>query len=129
MGLSGPLIWRGLGIMSSFKGMVFFLWQVIFFKPVFLLKVFMLRAEADKQAGTGRLLLLCMPFRSAAHAAIGLFVFALDSPKFYGALDAGSTSRACVRKVGCRQRRPKNSVLHAKLFPTHVSVVDISRSN
>ena len=73
--------------------------QMIFFEPV-PLKVFMLRAtEADKKVGTGRLLLLCMPYRSAAHAAIGLFVFALDSPKFYGALDAGSTSRACVRKV------------------------------
>ena len=77
---------------------------MIFFEPV-PLKVFMLRAtEADKKVGTGRLLLLCMPYRSAAHAAIGLFVFALDSPKFYGALDASSTSRACVRKVGCRQR-------------------------
>ena len=102
---------------------------MIFFEPV-PLKVFMLRAtEADKKVGTGRLLLLCMPYRSAAHAAIGLFVFALDSPKFYGALDASSTSRACVRQVGCRQRRPKNSILHAKLFPTHVSVVDMSGSN
>ena len=64
-------LWRGFGIMSSFKGMLFFLWQVIFFEPAFLLKVFMLRGEADKKAGTGRLLLLCMPFRSAAHAAIG----------------------------------------------------------
>ena len=78
---------------------------------------------------TGRLLLLCMPFRSAAHAAIGLFVFAFDAPKFFGALDAGSTSRACVRKVGCWQRRPKNSILHAKLFPTRASVVDLSGSN
>ena len=43
--------------------------------------------EADKKVGTGRLLLLCMPYRSAAHAAIGLFVFALDSPKFFGALE------------------------------------------
>ena len=101
-----------------------------FFRACFLAESFHAEStEADKTAGTGRLLLLCMPFRSAAHAAIGLFVFALDSPKFYGALDAGSTSRACVRKVGCRQRRPKNSILHAKLFPTHVSVVDISGSN
>ena len=75
----------------------------------------MLRAEADKKAGTGRLLLLCMPFRSAAHTAIGLFVFAFDAPKFFGALDAGSTSRASVRKVGCRQRRPKNSI--QKILP------------
>ena len=60
---------------------------MIFFEPV-PLKVFMLSAtEADKKVGTGRLLLLCMPYRSAAHAAIGLFVFALDSPKFYGALE------------------------------------------
>ena len=89
----------------------------------------MLRVEADKKAGTGRLSLLCMPLRLAAHAAIRLFVLAFDSPKFFGALDAGSTSRACVRKVGCRQRRPKNSILHAKLFPTHASVVDMSGSN
>ena len=75
-------LWRGLGIMSSFKGMLFFLWQVIFFEPAFLLKVFMLRGKADKKAGIGRLLLLCMPFRSAVHAAIGLFVFAFDAPKF-----------------------------------------------
>jgi hypothetical protein len=55
---------------------------MIFFEPV-PLKVFMLRAtEADKKVGTGRLLLLCMPYRSAAHAAIGLFVFAFDAPKF-----------------------------------------------
>ena len=89
----------------------------------------MLGFEADKTAGTGRLSLLCMPLRSGAHAAIRLFVFALDSPKFFGALDAGSTSRACVRKVRCRQRRPKNAILHAKLSPTHASVVDMSGSN
>ena len=98
-----------------------------FFRACF--QVCMLRGEADKKAGTGRLLLLCMPFRSATHAAIGLLVFAFDAPKFFGALDAGSTSRACVRKVGCRQRRPKNTILHAKLFATHASVVDISGSN
>ena len=126
----GTLLVRfGTYVVLQFKGMLFFLWQVIFFEPVFLLEVFMLSAEADKKAGAGRLLLLCMPFRSAAHAAIGLFVFAFDAPKFFGALDAGSTSRACVRKVGCRQRRPKNSILHAKLFPTHASVVDLSGSN
>ena len=91
--------------------------QVIICEPVFLLQVFMLRAS---------LLLLCMPFRSAARATIGLFVFAFDSPKFFGALDAGSTSRACMRKVGCRL---KNSILHATLFPAHASVVDMSGSN
>ena len=39
----------------------------------------MLRGEADKKARTSRLLLLCMPFRSATHAAIGLLVFAFDT--------------------------------------------------
>ena len=77
----------------------------------------MLGFEADKTAGTGRLSLLCMPLRSGAHSAIRLFVFALDSPKFFSALDAGSTSRACVRKVRCRQRRPKNAILHAVSGP------------
>ena len=77
----------------------------------------MLRAEADKQAGTGRLLLLCMPFRSGAHAAIGLFVFALDSPKFFGALDAGSTSRAYVRK-----EMSLSLYIYIYLY-THVSLV------
>ena len=46
----------------------------------------MLGFEADKTAGTGRLSLLCMPLRSGAHAVIRLFVFALDSPKFFGTL-------------------------------------------
>ena len=47
-------------------------------EPVFLLTVFMLRVEADKKAGTGRLSLLCMPLRLAVHAAIRLFVLAFD---------------------------------------------------
>ena len=47
-------------------------------EPVFLLTVFMLRVEADKKAGTGRLSLLCMPLRLAVPAAIRLFVLAFD---------------------------------------------------
>ena len=48
-----------------------------FFRACF--QVCMLRGEADKKARTSRLLLLCMPFRSATHAAIGLLVFAFDT--------------------------------------------------
>ena len=70
----------------------------------------MLRTKANKKAKTSRLLLLCMPFHSAAHTVIRLFVFAFNMPKFFGTLDAGSTSKAYIRKMGYRQYRPKNSI-------------------
>ena len=60
-----------------FQGVVVFPLAGDFFRACF--QVCMLRGEADKKARTSRLLLLCMPFRSATHAAIGLLVFAFNT--------------------------------------------------
>ena len=91
----------------------------------------MLRAEADKQAGTGRLLLLCMPFRSGAHAAIGLSVFALDSPKFFGALDeVPQVGHMCEKRVAgsVGRRRPsctRNCLPHTRRWLTCPETIDV----
>ena len=87
----------------------------------------MLRAKANEKAGTSRLLLFCMPCHSATHTVIRLFVFAFNTPKFFGALDACSTSKACVRKVGYRQCRPKNSI--QKFLPIWFNSLPIFRGS